>query len=192
MKPSKLVVIAAPSGTGKTTLCEKLLNDFPELKLSISSTTRKPRGKEVHGKEYFFLTEEEFKSGIQNNTFIEWAEVHGNYYGTSLSTVMNTMKSGHSVLLDIDVEGARSLLKSFPDQCVLIFILPPSMEELERRLRARGTETEESIQKRMKNATDEMAQASFFTHKIVNDTIEKAYFQIQGIVAHELRGITHA
>ena len=137
-KPApQLIVISAPSGAGKTTLCQKLLKDFPELVLSISSTTRAPRGSEQNGKEYLFLTPEEFKAQIAASRFAEWAQVHGNYYGTSKDVIERAFDSGKSVLLDIDVQGAESLRQAYPDQCHSIFIAPPSLMVLESRLRAR-------------------------------------------------------
>ncbi len=185
---NRLIVISAPSGAGKTTLCQRLLRDFEELELSISSTTRAPRGQEQHGKEYFFLSQDDFKAQIAAEAFAEWALVHGNYYGTSKATINGAFKRGKSVLLDIDVQGAESLKKSFPKEAVLIFISPPSLEVLEQRLRARGTDKEESIQRRMKNARDEMARIPAFKHVIVNDSLERAYGELKRIVEEALRG----
>lgn len=189
---SKLIVIAAPSGTGKSTLCTKLLEKVPELVLSISTTTRRPRGNEKNGIEYFFIPVEEFKAIIQADGFAEWAEVHGNYYGTSKHFIDRTFAQGKSLLLDIDVQGADSLRKAYPGQIVTIFLKPPSMAELERRLRARATDSEESIQKRLKNALIEMNHEHHFDHVIVNDVLEHAYFQLEGIVLKEIRGQTYA
>ena len=189
MNAPKLIVLSAPSGAGKTTLCLKLLADFPELRLSISSTTRAPRGTEVHGKDYFFLDQEKFEREIAAKGFAEWAHVHGNYYGTSEAFLQSCFNEGKSVLLDIDVQGARSLKLLHPERSVLIFIEPPSAEELERRLRTRGTESEASIEKRLANAATEMAAAPEFHHRVVNDSFERAYFQLFGIVSHELRGV---
>lgn len=185
---NQLIVVSAPSGAGKTTLCAKLLKDIPELMLSISSTTRAPRGKEKHGKEYFFIAEPEFKELIQKKRFAEWAEVHGNYYGTTMDFVEEAFSQGKSLLLDIDVQGAESLRFVYPKQIVTIFIKPPSMTELENRLRTRGTEEEEAIQKRLKNAHTEMTHAEKFDHIIVNDDFDRAYFELSGIVLHAIRG----
>lgn len=189
---NKLIVISAPSGAGKTTLCRKLFTDFPELRLSISTTTRAPRGAEKEGVEYFFVTKETFQEKIKNDGFAEWAEVHGNYYGTSKEFISSTFSEGRSVLLDIDVQGAETLKRLYPEQSLLIFIEPPSIAELERRLRGRGTESEESIQKRMKNSLQEIANSSFFDQRVVNDSIDEAYFQLASIVSHSVRGKLYA
>lgn len=178
-----LIVVAAPSGAGKSTLCTHLLKDLnARLELSISSTSRLPRGTEVHGKEYFFLTADDFKTKVESNHFAEWALVHGNYYGTAKQTVNEVWSREKHVLLDIDVQGASSLKTIYPDRCYRIFIAPPSMQELERRLRGRGTEAEELVQKRMKNAQDEMAKQSEFEFVLVNDAFDSAYQQLRAKV----------
>lgn len=175
-KRPSLIIVAAPSGTGKSTLCKRLLAELKDkLIFSISSTTRTPRGQELHGREYYFLTKEEFESQIQKNRFAEWAKVHDNYYGTSKDAIEASFEKGKSVLLDIDVQGARQLRQHYPQRSVLVFIAPPSYEELERRLRARGTDSEEVIQKRLKNARGEMAEQDWFDTIIVNDDLEIAY-----------------
>lgn len=188
----RLVIIAAPSGTGKTTLCNRLLKEIPELILSISSTTRAPRGAEKNGVDYFFISKDDFKKKISENRFAEYAEVHGNFYGTSKDFIERAFSEGKSLLLDIDVQGADELKKHYPDKTIRIFLAPPSMEELERRLRARGTDSEESIQKRLKNAADEIAQRLKFDHVVVNDDLETTYFQLAGIVLQAIRGVTVA
>lgn len=176
---NKLIVISAPSGAGKTTLCQKLLEDMKDkLVLSISTTTRAPRGQEKNGVEYHFVSHEEFKKDIDDGFFAEWALVHGNYYGTSKRTIESAFHSGKSVLLDIDVQGAASLRRAFPLSSSLIFIAPPSMQELEKRLRSRGTDSEETIQRRLQNARDEMARQSEFDRVIVNDDIHVAYAEL--------------
>lgn len=185
---SKLIVLSAPSGAGKTTLCHKLLEEFDDLILSVSTTTRAPRGKEKHGVEYFFVAREAFQKKIDTNRFAEWAEVHGNFYGTTKDFVESAHAKGKSLLLDIDVQGAESLRRVYPTQTVTIFIRPPSMQELENRLRSRGTENEETIQKRLKNAASEMAQAHLFDYIVVNDSIERAYGELSKIVRKALRG----
>jgi guanylate kinase len=176
---NRLIVISAPSGAGKTTLCQRLLRDFSNLTLSISSTTRAPRGQELHGRDYFFLTREEFEEGIKAGKFLEWANVHGNYYGTSKTTIEAAFSSGKSVLLDIDVQGAASLRKAFPKESFSVFIAPPSLEVLEKRLRSRGTDSEETIQKRLRNAKKEMGEAGMFDHRIVNDDLDHAYEKLK-------------
>ncbi len=187
-RPPLLVVISAPSGAGKTTLCRRLLEDFRELRLSISTTTRAPRGQEQHGREYYFTKREDFEAQIQAGEFAEWALVHGNYYGTSKKVVAESLARGQSVLLDIDVQGTESLKKSFGDRCVTIFIAPPSIEELEQRLRGRGTDSEESIRRRMENARGELAQSHKFDHQLVNDEFEQTYSRLHAIVSRALRG----
>lgn len=183
---TRLVVISAPSGGGKTTLCKKLLTDVPQLVLSISSTTRKPRGSERHGTEYYFLEKSEFETKASARLFAEWALVHGNYYGTSKEIIERAFTQGKSVLLDIDVQGAASLKKAYPEHYFGLFITPPSIEILEKRLRARGTDSEETIQKRLANARSEMAQTGSFDHIIINDELERAYRELLGYVTHAI------
>jgi len=185
---SKLIVVSAPSGAGKTTLCQRLLQDFPELNLSVSSTTRKPRGDEKNGREYFFYSVEEFKNKIEKNEFAEWAEVHGNYYGTSKNLIERTFMSGKSALLDIDVQGAESLTRAYPGICHSFFIEPPSLQILEERLRARKTDSEETIQKRIINARRELDQASRFDHVIKNDDLDRAFNELKKLVKLTLSG----
>ncbi len=177
-----LFVLAAPSGAGKTTLCKKLLTDFSQIRLSISSTTRKPRGAEQDGVDYFFISTEDFQRRIQEEQFAEWAKVHDNYYGTSKEVIQGAFAKGFSVLLDIDVQGAEQLRKNFPNECFRIFISPPSLEELESRLRKRGTDSEEVIQKRLKNAAAEMITGRSFDAVIVNDSLERAYSELKSLV----------
>jgi len=184
----KLIVISAPSGAGKTTLCQMLLRDFPELVLSISSTTRAPRGTDRHGVEYFFLTREEFEKEIQENKFAEWALVHGNYYGTSKDVIERAFKNQKSVLLDIDVQGAENIRKIFPKEAVLFFITPPNMEELECRLRSRGTDSEDTIQRRMNHARAEISKKDLFDHVVINDALDPSYLVLKDLVTRELKG----
>jgi guanylate kinase len=178
----RLLVLSAPSGAGKTTLCTRLLRDFKGLKLSISTTTRAPRGQEKNGVDYHFVDQATFEQEIRDGFFAEWAQVHGNYYGTSRRTLEDFFRSGNSVLLDIDVQGAHSLKKSYGPRCSTIFVAPPSLAVLEERLRARGTDSEQSIQKRMKNATEELARANEFDHQLVNDDLEKTYDRLKTLV----------
>jgi guanylate kinase len=185
-KQKSLIVISAPSGAGKTTLCQKLLRDFPNVALSISSTTRDPRGTEKHGVEYFFLTPEEFQKRIQDNGFAEWASVHGNYYGTSKEMIEKAFSTNQAVLLDIDVQGAAQLRKSYPNQSLLIFISPPSLEVLETRLRARKTDSKETIQRRLKNAAQEMSEMNKFDAVIINDDLGRAYEELSRLIETRL------
>ncbi|MFN7683808.1 MAG: guanylate kinase [Oligoflexia bacterium] len=187
LQTPRLIVLSAPSGAGKTTLCARLLEDFQELRLSISTTTRAPRGQEKHGEAYFFASEQEFKSGISEGRFAEWALVHGNYYGTSRKTLEDFFREGFSVLLDIDVQGSASLKKTFGARCDTIFISPPSMAVLEQRLRARGTDSEESILRRMRNAELEMSRASEFDHVLINDDLEGTSLKLKALVSSLLR-----
>jgi guanylate kinase len=182
----RLIIISAPSGTGKTTLCARLLKAVPRLRLSISSTTRPPRGQEQHGTEYFFLTQEQFRAGIEAGEFAEWAEVFGNYYGTSKKMIEGFLALGYAVLLDIDVQGAESLRAAYPGQVLSIFISPPDMATLEKRLRSRGTDSEEQIQKRLRTAAREMAEAPRFDLTIINDDLERAYTELYLAVTRAL------
>ncbi len=169
----RLFILSAPSGAGKTTMLRAVLDRFSNLCYSISHTTRPPRPGEEHGVDYFFVDKETFEAGIKNGEWLEWAKVHGHLYGTSAAFIDETLGAGKDVLLDIDVQGAKSVLRGYPD-CVTIFILPPSMEELERRLRKRGAASETDIQTRLKNAKWETAQKDFFRFQIVNDDLERA------------------
>ncbi|WP_457680197.1 guanylate kinase [Thermovibrio sp.] len=179
-----LIVISAPSGTGKTTLCHMLLKEFLNMEFSISYTTRKPREGEVNGRDYFFITKEEFLRKVEEGDFLEWAEVYGNLYGTSKSQVLKALREGKDVLLDIDTQGALQVKKNFPE-AVLIFILPPSLKELERRLRKRGKDPEEVIEKRLKVAREEIKRAPLYDYIVVNDLLEVAYEKLKSIITAE-------
>ncbi len=172
------LVLCAPSGTGKTTLARRLVAEFPCFTFSISATTRQPRPGEVDGKDYHFVNPEDFHALREKGHFAEWAEVHGNCYGTPLDATRGLLDSGRDVLFDIDVQGAAQLKRTLP-QAWFVFLLPPSREALEKRLRGRETETEESIIKRMAAARQEMAQANWFDLWIINDDIEKAYADLK-------------
>lgn len=179
-----LIVISAPSGTGKTTLCHMLLKTFPDMEFSVSYTTRKPRLGEINGKDYFFVDRETFERMIEEGDFLEWAEVYGNLYGTSRSQVTKALETGKDILLDIDTQGALQVKKNFPE-AVLIFILPPSLTELERRLRSRGTDDEETIEKRLKIARDEIEKALYYDYLVVNDVLEVAFEKLRSIITAE-------
>lgn len=172
------LVICAPSGTGKTTLSKRLLREFPRFAFSLSCTTRKPRPNEIDGKDYEFLSKEEFRRRRDTGYFAEWAEVYGNYYGTPLETTRNLLAQGRDLLFDIDVQGASQLRRSIPG-ARLIFILPPSRAELERRLRERSTESPECFALRLGTAARELAQAHWFNLWIVNDDLEKAWQELR-------------
>lgn len=177
----RLFVVSAPSGAGKSTICEALLERIPSLKYSVSYTTRSPRGEEKNGRDYHFVSKAEFLAGIQRNSWAEWAEVHGNYYGTSADVIDGFLRKGNDVLLDIDVQGARQILKRYPDS-VTIFIMPPSAEILRERLVRRSTDSPEAIERRLKNAETEMAQKGVYRHVIVNDDLNKAVAAVSAVI----------
>jgi guanylate kinase len=179
--PGNLFVVAAPSGAGKSSLVKALLELDSHLAVSISHTTRKPRGQEQHGREYWFVDEATFRSMIEHGDFFEWAEVHGNLYGTSRAAVQKRLEHGEDVILEIDWQGALQIKKLFPD-AVLIFILPPSYEELLQRLQRRGEDHPEVISQRMTNAREEVAQARHFDFVIINALFETALFDLKTIV----------
>lgn len=178
---SKLFVISGSSGVGKGTVIKEFLSRNPEFKLSVSCTTRQPREGEVHGKNYFFLSREEFESCINNNEFLEWAEFSGNLYGTQRPYIDEKLAQGKSLILEIDTKGALNVKKIMPE-AVLIFILPPSFEELEARLRGRHTETEEAIQKRLASTKLELENSKNFDYQVVNDSIENAVHKLEEIM----------
>jgi len=171
----KLIVIVAPSGTGKSTMIKRLKQDLPSIVESVSYTTRPIRPGEVDGKSYFFITREEFLAMREANEFLEWAEVHGNFYGTSKKFVENALQEGKHLLFDLDVQGTDSMKAYFGEQANVIFISPPSVEELEKRLRHRGTENTQVINLRLMNAQKELLRKNDFDFLIYNDDIEKAY-----------------
>ena len=179
-----LIVVSGASGTGKGTVCKKILNDLPEVAYSISATTRAPRPGEVDGKEYYFLDVDEFKSWIADGKFLEYAEVYGNFYGTPLNKIEERLNRGEDILLEIDVQGALNVKKKCPEG-IYIFLLPPSVEELKRRIEGRGTETPESLSRRLKNAVAEIKIGTEYDYVVVNDTIDNAVAQIKSIIAAE-------
>ena len=179
--PGNLYVVAAPSGAGKSSLVKALLEIDTRLMVSISHTTRAPRGQEEHGREYWFVTPDEFGAMIERGDFFEWAEVHGNRYGTSRAAMEQRLRDGHDVVLEIDFQGALQIKRIFP-LAVLIFILPPSWEELHRRLCRRGEDAPEVIAQRMVNARHEVAQARHFDYIVVNALFETALFDLKTIV----------
>jgi len=175
MKPKRghLFIISAPSGAGKTTLAKAVLQQFTDMLYSISYTTRKPRAEEKDGVDYHFVSKEDFRKGIKTSRWAEWAEVYGNYYGTSAEFIEENLSSGCDILLDIDVQGTLQILKHYPDS-VTIFILPPSVNTLRKRLEMRGSDSMAVIEKRLVNAKKEMAQKDFYRHIIVNDKLSRA------------------
>ncbi|HVL35434.1 MAG TPA: guanylate kinase [Burkholderiales bacterium] len=182
----RLFVITAPSGAGKTSLVNALLAEEPGLRLSTSYTTRPPRPGEQDGREYHFVDEATFLAMRERGEFLENAEVHGNRYATSSTVIRETLERGQDLVLEIDWQGARQVRRLYPD-CVGIFILPPSMEELERRLRARGQDVEAVIQRRLANAQAEMAHANEFQYAIINKDFDTARAELLEIVRRERR-----
>lgn len=187
----RLFVISGPSGAGKGTLLAELRKQRPDLGLTVSATTRSPRPGEVDGTSYYFLSDEEFRRRIAAGEFVEWAEVHGHLYGTLVSEVKRLLAKGHSLVLEIDVQGALNVRKVYPD-AVLIFIEPPSIQALEERLRGRGTEDEASIELRLKNARHEMELADQYDVRIVNDTVDRAAQELGSVMRRfEMDGGSH-
>jgi guanylate kinase len=176
-----LFIVAAPSGAGKSTLVNALLEREPSISLSISHTTRPPRQGEEYGRHYYFVERVEFEREVAEGIFLEHAEVHGNFYGTSRKTVQSLLQQGRDVLLEIDWQGAAQIRKTKPD-CVSVFILPPSRAELERRLRGRGSDSAEVIERRLHNSRGEIAHAHEFDYIIVNDRFEDALNGLRAIV----------
>jgi len=185
--PGNLFVVAAPSGAGKSSLVKALMELDSAVQPSVSHTTRAPRGQEKHGREYFFASASEFDAMVESDAFIEWAHVHGQRYGTSKKAVEDRMAQGVDVILEIDFQGAIQIRKTFAN-AVLIFILPPSWEELRSRLERRGEDSADVIELRLRNAADEMARASEFDFVIINELFERALFDLKAIVhAQRLR-----
>lgn len=183
MKPGKLVVITAPSGAGKTTIARHLLNSVPGLAFSISASTRKIRPEEVEGRDYFFMSDNEFKKRVDRGEFIEWEEVyHGSFYGTLKSEVEKIWKEGKAALFDVDVEGALKLKKQFPENTLTILIKPPTFKILIDRLHSRATEPPEKIEERIRKAEYELQFENSFDVAIVNDDLEKAFRESEAAV----------
>jgi guanylate kinase len=177
-----LYVITAPSGAGKTSLVRALMEKEPGLGFSISCTTRRPRPNEVHGRDYFFVSHEEFARMVEAGEFLEHAQVFDNRYGTPRAQVEQALAAGHSLILEIDWQGARQVRAAMPE-CVSVFVLPPSQPELERRLRGRGTDAEEVVQRRLRDAAADMAHWSEFDYVVVNDEFGRAVEELHAIVA---------
>jgi guanylate kinase len=178
----RLIVIAGPSGVGKGSVVKRLLATDPEaLALSVSATTRAPRRAELDGRDYLFIDEGTFRGLVDRGEMLEWADVFGNLYGTPTATVDQHLRSGHDVVLEIDVQGAAQVRERAPE-ALLIFLAPPSLEDLERRLRGRGTESEDRIEERLERAAWEMAQATWFDHVVVNDELERATDEVAAII----------
>ncbi len=181
-----LLVVSSPSGAGKTTLCRRLREEFPQLTFSVSYTTRAPRPGETHGVEYFFVDRDVFTEMVARDEFAEYALVHGNNYGTSAALVREALARGTDLLFDIDFQGGRQLRRKFPTEVVLVFILPPSLGELQRRLRARNTDAPEVIERRLRVAREELSHYGEYDYVIVNDDLDRAYDVLRGIYLSEL------
>ena len=179
----KLVIFSAPSGSGKTTIVRELLKRFPQFEFSISATSRQPRGVEQNGVDYYFLSGDEFRERVERGEFVEWEEVYaGTCYGTLRSEMERIWSKGNVIVFDVDVMGGINLKRLFADDACSIFIMPPSVEELERRLRGRGTDSEEVIRKRISKADFELSKAPEFDHVVVNDTLAEAVEEATTII----------
>lgn len=185
---NKIIIITAPSGSGKTSITRHLLREFPQLAFSVSAATRSPRGTEKHGVEYYFMSVNNFKEKIQHNEFAEWEMVYeGKYYGTLKSELEKIWKHNQVPILDIDVKGAIHIQQQYPQQTLSIFIQPPSLEELHKRLKSRGTETPESLAARINKASYEISFKDHFNTVIINDELDKACKQAEEIVERFLQ-----
>ncbi|SMC32081.1 guanylate kinase [Moheibacter sediminis] len=184
MSSGKLIIVSAPSGAGKTTLVKHLLENLDSIEFSVSCATRGPRENEIHGKDYYFISAEEFKQKVENQEFAEWEEVYaGSYYGTLKSEIQRIWAKGKSVIFDIDVDGGINLKNIYPTNSLSVFIMPPSVEELERRLRARNTESEDKLQMRVEKAEKELLLASKFDTILVNEDLEKSKKEIVDLIS---------
>lgn len=179
--PGNLFVVAAPSGAGKSSLVKALMELDAQVQPSVSHTTRAPRGQEKHGREYFFVSPQEFDGMVLSDAFVEWAHVHGQRYGTSKKMIEDRMSQGSDVVLEIDYQGAIQIKRMYAN-AVLIFILPPSWEELRSRLERRGEDAPDIIEMRLKNAAEELAQAKEFDFVIINEVFERALFDLKAVV----------
>ena len=184
MRKGLLILISGPSGTGKGTVCDLLRQKHPEISYSISATTRQPRPGEQDGVNYYFYTKEKFQEMIDQGQLLEWAEVYGNFYGTPRQKVLDRLDAGEDILLEIDTQGALNVMKVMPEG-LFIFLLPPSLEELAARLKGRGTETEESLHRRLGAAVDEIKLAAKYRYVVVNDKVEDAQETIAKIIEAE-------
>ena len=182
MRRGVMLVLSSPSGVGKTSLSRRLVADHADLDLSISMTTRDPRPGEHHGREYFFVSEDEFTRAIEAGEFLEWAEVHRHHRsGTPRAAVMDALDEGHDVMFDVDWQGARAIAAAAPDDTVRIFILPPSMDEMVRRIHARAGDSDEMIRRRLETAREEFTKWGEYDYVIVNDDFDHAYAELAHI-----------
>ncbi len=186
---NKVIIFSAPSGSGKSTIVGRLLADYPNLEFSISATSRAPRGNETDGREYYFFTREEFENKIRNGEFVEYEEVYeGSYYGTLKSEVERIWAKGHAIIFDIDVKGGVNLKSLYGNTAMSVFIMPPDMKTLKKRLESRGTDSAESIEKRLARAKEEMEYRAKFDHVVVNDDLETAVKDTRRLIDAFLAG----
>jgi guanylate kinase len=183
----KLIMIAAPSGCGKTTIAKAILTNHPDMLFSVSATTRPKRTSEVEGKDHFFLTKEKFNECLHNGDLAEWEEIYGNYYGTLKREINRALEQGRTMLFDIDVKGALSIRKHFPNESILIFIKPPSVEVLKNRLEGRKTEDPETLRRRLDRVPMELEQGQQFDFQVVNDDLQKAIDEVDEIVQTNMK-----
>lgn len=189
-----LVVVSGPSAVGKGTICKELISKYPDIVYSVSATTRMPRVGEIHGKDYYFYSQDEFLKLIRENMLLEWAKVYDNYYGTPKKYVDGVLSQGKDCILEIDIQGALQIKQKMPEG-VFVFIAPPSIEELERRITCRGTETSEEITKRMSQVERELSYADDYDYMVINDNVETAVSSLRAIVLAErfrIRRICHS
>jgi guanylate kinase len=186
MTKGKLIVISAPSGCGKTTIAKAILVKYPTMLFSVSATTRSSRAGEVNGRDYFFLTRQEFEDCMRTGDLVEWEEIYGNYYGTLKSEIHRALDHGYSMMFDVDVKGALSIRRHFPNDSVLIFIKPPSMEVLKKRLENRKTENPETLKRRLDRVPMELKQGSQFDYQVVNDDLNTAVAEVSEIIQNIL------
>lgn len=176
-----VLVLSAPSGAGKQTLLRKLKESLRSLTTTTSATTREPRADEDHGRDYYFMSRDEFESALNEDAFVEWAEVHGNFYGTLKEELDRCLQAGNDVVLELDVQGMRNL-RNLGIPLLSVFLMPPSLEELERRLRARGANGEEDIALRLRNAEEEIASRHEFDHVVINDNVDRAAGELRELI----------
>ena len=189
---NNFIIISAPSGSGKTTICKYLQKLDSSINFSISCTTRQKRENEVEGEDYFFISNEEFEKKINDNKFIEWEQIHGNfYYGTLKSTLEKTINEDKRILLELDVKGATSVKKLYPNKSLSIFIEPPSLEVLKLRLEKRGTDNDERIIKRLERLESELSYKSNFDYHVINDDLDQAVNEIMSIIKNESKGVSY-
>lgn len=186
MSHPKLIVISGPSGCGKTTIAREILRRYPDIVFSVSATTRPKRNTEVNGKDYFFISKNEFEKKINQDELIEWEQIYDDYYGSLKSEVEKAINNGSSILFDVDVKGALSIKEKYPKDSILIFIKPPSLALLTDRLRNRKTETAETFNKRMERVTMELNRAKEFDYCVVNDVLDKAVTSVDAIIKDEI------